>query len=591
MMPSFRSLSAKDFGILALLGLLLFGYGTISGKPLTMHEGRLPQCAREMLANGNWLVPESGGIPWLEFPPFPHWVEILTGHVLGRLDAVWIARIPPALMGILTLLIVAWTAARLFGRPIGMMSAVALATMYEFYFYAGQAEDDIFLAFLMTVCVAAFVATEFPGAGISPDRRKHFFGNRPWTVWMFFIVLGMTSLAKGLLLGAGELVMGLGIFLLLAWREKRLGRYVWLWGWMLFFVLTAAWSVYVGSLYPGLWESYKHRYLGSMHQEAPWYYLTTILWTSAPWTLMWLLGIFLVWPRKGEPWKPANYFLLCWAVGPLLVLSIPLRKHHHYLVPVLPAFAVLAAIGLQWVGEFISRFGSGKVSGLLLGFVTGLTGFATIITLAFLHVIPGSLWVASGIGAVFLVCSLGLGRAWEKKDARMVLVIFCAGFVVFSAWGQNLAGQTEANQCGDFAFIERVNRIVPDGQPVLINAFGSLDFFRLQFGLRPGTVALPNLTYLRDEAIEADQVYVIARAGSGDFLVQLGHCRVLDASSRARRESSPADRFTLFLMTFHPGLQRYPAPPVLMHYISDNREERSTRAFCGPPPSGNPAFF
>ncbi|MFZ4681843.1 MAG: ArnT family glycosyltransferase [Terrimicrobiaceae bacterium] len=582
------SLRAKDYGILALLALLLFGYGTISGKPLTMHEGRLPQCAREMLANGNWLIPQSGGIPWLEFPPFPHWVEILTGHVFGRLDAVWIARIPPALMGLLTVLLAAWTAARLFGRQIGLLSGAALATMYEFYFYAGQAEDDIFLAFLMAVCVAAFVATEFPRGDIAPDQRRHFLGNRPWTVWLFFLAMGMTSLAKGLLLGAGELAVGFGTFLLLSWRENRLGRYVWLWGWLLFFAVSASWSVYAGSLYPGLWDSYRHRYLGSMHQESPWYYLTTILWTSAPWTLMWLLGIFLVWPRKGERWTPANCFLLCWAVGPLLVLSIPLRKHHHYLVPVLPAFAVLAAFGLQRVGEVIARFGSGRIPGLLVGLLVGLAGCVAFVVLGLHQIIPGPVWLTCAMGGVVLLCSAFVGLAWEKKNGRRMLEIFCAGFVVFAAWGQTLAGLTEADDCGDFAFLERVNRIVPADEPLIINAYGSLDFFRLQFSLRPGTVALPNVTYLRDEEITNGRVYLIARAGSGDFLARLGDCEVLDASTKARRETSPADRFTLFRITFRPDLERYPAPPVLMHAAG---KEEETRVFCGPPPEGNPAFF
>ena len=582
------SLRAKDYGILALLALLLFGYGTISGKPLTMHEGRLPQCAREMLANGNWLIPQSGGIPWLEFPPFPHWVEILTGHVFGRLDAVWIARIPPALMGLLTVLLVAWTAGRLFGRQIGLLSGAALATMYEFYFYAGQAEDDIFLAFLMAVCVAAFVATEFPRGDVAPDQRRHFLGNRPWTVWLFFLAMGMTSLAKGLLLGAGELAVGFGIFLLLSWRENRLGRYVWLWGCLLFFAVSASWSVYAGSLYPGLWDSYRHRYLGSMHQEAPWYYLTTILWTSAPWTLMWLLGIFLVWPRKGERWTPANCFLLCWAVGPLLVLSIPLRKHHHYLVPVLPAFAVLAAFGLQRVGEVIARFGSGRIPGLLVGLLAGLAGCVAFVVLGLQQIIPGPVWLTCAMGGVVLLCSAFVGLAWEKKNGRRMLEIFCAGFVVFAAWGQTLAGLTEADDCGDFAFLERVNRIVPGDEPLMINAYGSLDFFRLQFSLRPGTVALPNVTYLRDEEITNGRVYLIARAGSGDFLARLGDCEVLDASTKARRETSAADRFTLFRITFRPDLERYPAPPVLMHAAG---KEEQNRVFCGPPPEGNPAFF
>jgi 4-amino-4-deoxy-L-arabinose transferase-like glycosyltransferase len=576
-------LTPKDFGLLVLLALLLFGYETISGKPLTMHEARLPQCSREMLASGEWLLPRSGERPWLERPPFPHWVELIAGHIFGGLEKVWVVRIPPALMGLLTLLAVAWTAARLFGRKIAMLSAVALATMYEFYFYAGQAEDDIFLAFLAAVCVAAFVATEFPVGGNAPDARRHFFGNRRWTVWLFFTVLGMTSLAKGPLVGAIELVAATGMFLLVSWREGRITRYLWLWGWILFAVLTAGWSVYAGSVYPSLWANYKYDYTGPFGHEPVWYYFAAILWTTAPWTPLWLLGIFLVWPRKGEKLTPEKRFLLCWALLPLLAISIPSRKHHHYLVPILPAFAVLAAFGAQRVGEMIRDAAPKKIVGTLPGLLLGIAGFAAFAVLAFLQKIPGPLWASLGVGATFLLCLTGIGFALGKKDARMVLVTLCAGMVVFCAWGQSVLGRLDEYKNGDIAFIERVRRIVPADKPLMIEAFGSLDFFRFQFYSRPDAVLLHNVTYLRDERIKADQVYVIARAYRRPFLLQLGDCQTIDASSRARREISPEKRFTLYLLTFKPGLQRYPAPKVSVLQALDRGVYEQEGPYCGPP--------
>jgi 4-amino-4-deoxy-L-arabinose transferase-like glycosyltransferase len=160
-----RRLRGSDYLLLTVLATMLFGYSAISGKPLTMHEARLPQNAREMLASGQWLLPRSGERPWLERPPLPHWVMLLEGRLAGRLDQVWIVRIPPAVMGWGTLLLTAWTGTRLLGRRRGLLSAIALAGMYEFYFYAGQAEEDVFLAFLVAAAMACFVAAEFPSEG------------------------------------------------------------------------------------------------------------------------------------------------------------------------------------------------------------------------------------------------------------------------------------------------------------------------------------------------------------------------------------------------------------------------------------------
>jgi 4-amino-4-deoxy-L-arabinose transferase-like glycosyltransferase len=583
-------LKTSDYGLLALLAILLFGYGTISGKPLTMHESRLPECAREMLASGNWLLPQSGGRPWLERPPFPHWAEVIAGHVFGRLDKVWIVRIPPALAGLLTLLTVAWTAARLFGRQIGMLAGVALATMYEFYFYAGQAEDDIFLAFLVAVSMAAFVATEFPSEGKTPDSRRHFLGNRAWTVWAFFAVLGMTSLAKGPLVGAIDLCAGVGVFLLVSWHERRIGRYLWLWGWIAFVALTAGWSVYAAHVYPSLWANYKYDYAGPFGKEAPWYYFLCILWTTAPWTPVWVLGLVVVWPRKGETLTPARRLLLCWSLAPLVVLSIPSRKHHHYLLPILPAYGVLAAFGMQRLGEIIPKSYPRKLTGFVPGLLLGLVGLAIFVVLSLKQEIPGPEWASMGLGGVFLLAATGIGAALEKRNMRAVLVMLCAAFVVFFAWGQSVLGSAEEYKSGDLPFLARVSKTVPADKPLMIDAYGSLDFFRLQFYLRPDAVLLHNITYLRDERIKSPQVYVIAHAYLQDFISQLGDCQVIDASSMARREVSPGERYTLFLLTFKPGLPRYPAPKVSVLQALDRGVGDEAGPYCGPPPPENPAL-
>jgi 4-amino-4-deoxy-L-arabinose transferase-like glycosyltransferase len=327
-----RRLRGSDYLLLTLLAAVLFGYATISGKPLTMHEARLPQTAREMMASGEWLLPHSGERPWLERPPFPHWVMLAAGHLAGRLDQVWIVRIPPATMGWLTLLLVGWTGARLMGRRTGLLSAVALATMYEFYFYAGQAEDDIFLAFLVALALAFFVAAEFP-AGAQPDGRGHFLGNRPAAVWLFFAVLGLSSLAKGPLVGAIEVVAAAAAFLALTRDKARVFRYVWLWGWLVFAGISVAWYLYAYSVYPSILDNLRLDYVGSNRGEPLWYYPINILWTTAPWTPLWVLGLWLTWRGARTDRASPSRFLWCWWLAPLIALSIPARKHHHYLVP------------------------------------------------------------------------------------------------------------------------------------------------------------------------------------------------------------------------------------------------------------------
>jgi len=68
--------------------LFVYGYAAFNGRPLTMHEARLPQTAREMQATGELLLPHSGSRPWLERPPLPHWIVIAFAAVLGHHDRV-----------------------------------------------------------------------------------------------------------------------------------------------------------------------------------------------------------------------------------------------------------------------------------------------------------------------------------------------------------------------------------------------------------------------------------------------------------------------------------------------------------------------
>ena len=73
--PAVR-LQRGDYLLLGAFCLLFFGFSLIGGRPLSMHEGVLPQSAREMLADHDWVIPKNGGRPWLESPPLPQWVTV-----------------------------------------------------------------------------------------------------------------------------------------------------------------------------------------------------------------------------------------------------------------------------------------------------------------------------------------------------------------------------------------------------------------------------------------------------------------------------------------------------------------------------------
>src|SRR5690349_6434386 len=107
-----KSLKHTDYLVLCLFCFLLFGISVAAGRRLTGHESVLPQSAREMLGNHDWLIPRMGGLPWLERPPLPAWIVAGIDAAFGDAANHRVARSAPALLALVVILLVAGMAGR-----------------------------------------------------------------------------------------------------------------------------------------------------------------------------------------------------------------------------------------------------------------------------------------------------------------------------------------------------------------------------------------------------------------------------------------------------------------------------------------------
>ena len=78
------SLGGWGTALLLTYCLLFFGLSLVGGRPLTMHEGVLPETAREMSLDHDWIIPKNGGRPWMENPPPPAMDHRRDRSVFGR---------------------------------------------------------------------------------------------------------------------------------------------------------------------------------------------------------------------------------------------------------------------------------------------------------------------------------------------------------------------------------------------------------------------------------------------------------------------------------------------------------------------------
>ncbi len=559
-----------------------------SGRPLSLHEARLPECSREMFHNHDWLIPRSGGRPWLERPPLPHWITVATTAVLGQgCDSVWVVRLPAAMMGCITVLLTAWIASMWFGRHVALCAGLILATSYEFYTYACLAEDDIYLAALVVGAIALFVRAQFPPPNQPVQPRIGFFTARSWPVVAFFVVLGLSNLVKGPLVGPMVVIATIGPFLLATRDPSSSRRFIWLWGWLIFLILTAAWPWVVYHRYPEVMENWRFDYAGGTHQyDQPfWYYPVQLLGELAPWTPLAFVGLIATARKAPVATSPAR-FLWCWAIIPILFLSLPHRKHHHYLVPHLAPWAILGSIGLMEFAKLILRPRPAPLRPTAFA-VVAIIGAAALLVLH--QYIPGALKMTILLAIGWIVCVALFFHGIRHKRPALLMATFVCGLAVTASWAQTFLPDQVTQ---DTLFLKQIPAANSDHLPLYINSdlHGELDFFRIGFYLPTDAKLLHNLSFLRDERIEATEVLVITRARDRSKLETLGEVQELLQSAKARGEvpptpkkptpPAPEDRFTLFRLTFDPNLRRYPAPTDISTMEAMGRK---TGPWCGPP--------
>jgi 4-amino-4-deoxy-L-arabinose transferase-like glycosyltransferase len=563
-----QALRAREYLLLSFFSFILFGYSMIGGRPLTMHEAVLPQSACEMLADGDWIVPKGGGRPWLERPPLPQWITVGTATVSGTCAQEWVVRLPSVIIAAGVVLLVALIASLWFHRTTGLLSGLLMATMFEFTRYAWLAEADIYLCGIVTAAIAVFVQLEFaPTASLMTPQR--FWGKRPLLLLLFFVLLGLTNLAKGLLFGSIMVLSPiLGFFL---WNRSRrqMSRYAWLWGWLIFLIIAGAWPLAAWLRYPDVidvwWFDLGGRLSGNYTaiNQPLWYYPITLSWATQPWTVPAAFGLLQIWRRAFDVSNSPERFLCCWAVLPIAVFSIASGKHHHYLLQCLAPWAMLASLGLIWLGNRILAMPAWKHATVTGWLLLGVLGAAAV--WRFSPQLSGLRWLPWALIAGWITVAVTLASAVSRGNARWAMSILLGTIVSLYALGYTYAGRVGDQGLADTAFLRDVPANIPPGIPLVVNAdLQSMDVFRILFYLHDlgdQVVPIHNLTYLAEERIQNKTVYLISRWKDLSSLARYGTAEVILQSARTRRETSPEDRFTLFRLTFHKDLLRFPAPP------------------------------
>jgi len=555
--------------VLYAASLLGVGFAVDPDRALTHHEVMFAQPAREMLASGDWLVPTNLGVPCTHKPPGLNWLVALA-MAATRSDREIVVRLPTALAGVATAVLVACVGARFFGRRVGVVAGLVQATTYYALRLSRVAEADILLTALVCGAMACFAA----GALDNPDARSR----ARWLPWLFYLLAGLSFLVKGLVgpvfvFGACGLYAAWGMFRERDGRPMRfLASPI---GVGLFLLPVLGWAVPAFLRCPAYLDDQILHHLGRMRGEQggardPFFYFYSMPLVLLPWTPFVVGGVIVGIRRAGAgkgdrhllserpfgcfaqkvpvPFSPFWRLAVCWIVPGLTVLCLSVFKRDHYLAPLMPPLSVAGAVGLV---AFARRRGHRGPREFLLGAAGIAAGCAAGLAAVLVLTPPGHVelaWLTGLLGAG-LLATLCLEH-FHSPTAHLAGTFATVWLVAVGVLGFLMPHHDSYREETQFA--RRVGALVPDGEPLyLVQLYEN----QVHYYLEPPLVRVDDPGQLAARVAPGDgDVYLLAGEETGRAQASLGRLEVLGQCPNRRWYLAGRGRLTLFRVDRRPAV-------------------------------------
>ncbi len=318
---------------LIFLWTMLVAIALLCRPLMPIDETRYVSVAWEMWHNGNFLVPHLNGIPYSHKPPLFFYLIHLGWLLFGVNE--WSARLTGPVFGLFDLLIIAHLARRLW-PPEPRVARLAPFVLLGLPLWAVMSTLTMF-----DLLLTFFALLGAEGLLLSAGEK-----NRPGGWVLLGIAIGGGLLSKGPV----ALLILLPLGMLGPWWQEAGSRSPWNWYLGLTFSLfiglaiALAWAIPAakagGPAYGRaiLWGQTAGRAVKSFaHRRPSWWYLPIIPLVILPWTGQ------LLRPARSirMPMDGGTRFCLCWFFPALLLFSLVSGKQAHYLLPLLPAAALL----------------------------------------------------------------------------------------------------------------------------------------------------------------------------------------------------------------------------------------------------------
>ncbi len=481
--------------ILSILGLLGIGWiaflwklGSVGLVDET--EPLFAEAARQMVVTGDWITPYFNQETRFDKPPLIYWLMAIAYQIFGVNE--WAVRLPSALSAIVLMLVVFFTLLYFtvphssssseiqepeLNRNIprkawfcaGLGGAIA-AVNFQTIAWGRIGVSDMLLSACMGTALLAF----FWGYASSQSlqtRENQVKNSLPSTVltadvWyiIFYIFIALAILAKG---PVGIVLPGLiiGSFAIYLGKVKELWREIKPWrGILIITTIALPWYILVilanGQTYIDTFFGYhnfeRFTQVVNNHSEAWYFYFLVLLAGFSPWSIYLPIAITRLRFWKCSRWRNqprANHlslFAFFWLSGIFIFFTVAVTKLPSYILPALPAAALLVA--LFWSEESFktnpngqphrfSLFGGVSILANLILFLLMATAILYVPRLLdqdpampeFPRVLADSGLIERG-ALIFMASALMGVILVLKRQWRWIMAVNLAGFLAFFIW-------------------------------------------------------------------------------------------------------------------------------------------------------------
>jgi 4-amino-4-deoxy-L-arabinose transferase-like glycosyltransferase len=389
------------------------------------NEAFYVETARQMVISGDYVNPSFNEQPRFNKPVLSYWIVAAAYHLLGV--SVAAERLTIAL-GALGMIVAAWLIGRALRSPLtGIVAALVLATAPRIVFFARRIVIDVYVALFMTIALACFVLAER-----HPERRRRY-------LILMYVALGLGVLTKG------PIAIVIPAAACLAWlvTERRLDdlrRLMIPTGTAIVLAITVPWyaAVYAGHGWEYIAFFFRDENLGRFTtalttERSPGFFLFALFGdVLMPWAPLLLVPMLTAWRRRDpsadNEGGAIRRLLWWWIVVTVGIFSLSASKEDLYILPAMPAAAVLIADALVGSGFGATHRGV-RALFAIVAVVSVAIGVLVAMYFTRGHYALAGAWVLAGLLAgagVFAIVQL-LRRRYEAAFLSLA-----GGFVAFN---------------------------------------------------------------------------------------------------------------------------------------------------------------